>query len=299
MAAPRYVLITGDFYVLYPDLPGNGPEPDGDTISFLPLHDDLVQALPRFNGIAPDRKHLGVYSVRFEGIDALETHYKNRHQNLELADAARDLMLREVGFQTVTFRPDRPNKVESAVPHPLPGYVLATGIEANGRIVAQVYAGQPNEGVADGDRVFVDDARLDRSVNAALVRAGLAYGEFYTTMPFPLIGHLRDEVGKARAAEAGFWPREGISVDASARPASVADLSDMVIFPKLYRRLSDYFADNHSDLAAFDTWVRAKPERDDLTQLPSGERGHLHDTYVVDGQGIRLRYRPEELVFLE
>ena len=45
--------------------------------------------------------------------------------------------------------------------------------------------------------------------------------------------------------------------------------------------------------------MRATPERDDLTQLPSGERGHLHDVYVVDEQGIRLRYRPEELVFLE
>lgn len=298
MAAPRYVLITGDFYVLYPDLPGNGPEPDGDTISFLPLHDDLVQALRRFNGTPPDRKHLGVYSVRFEGIDALETHYKNHHQNLGLANAARDEMLQQVGFATVTFRQDRPNKVESAAPHPLPGYLLATGIEANGRIVAQVYAGQPDEGMADGDRVFVDDARLDRSVNAALVRAGLAYGEFYTTMPFPLIGRLRDAVVAARAAGAGLWPKESIGVDAPARPGSVADLADMVIFPKLYRRLVDYFAD-HSDLAAFDTWVRAAPDRDDLTQLPSGERGHLHDTYVVDGLGIRLRYRPEELVFLE
>ena len=113
--------------------------------------------------------------MRFEGIDALETHYKNRHQNLDLAVAARDVMLREVGFESVTFRPDRPNKVESAVPHPLPGYVLATGIEANGRIVAEVYAGAPDADLTDGDRVFVDDARLDRSVNAALVarRPGL------------------------------------------------------------------------------------------------------------------------------
>jgi hypothetical protein len=32
--------------------------------------------------------------------------------------------------------------------------------------------------------------------------------------------------------------------------------------------------------------------------LPSGERGHLHEVYVVDEQGIKLRDRPEELVFL-
>ena len=45
--------------------------------------------------------------------------------------------------------------------------------------------------------------------------------------------------------------------------------------------------------------VRAEPDRDNLSELPSGERGHLHDVYVVDEQGIKLRDRPEELVFLE
>ena len=299
MAAPRYTLISGEYYVLYPDLPRNGPEPDGDTISFLPDHDDLVQALPRFSNTAAERKHLGVYNVRFEGIDALETHFRNRHQNLEFGDAARDLMLREVGFTEITFFADRPNNVQTAVPHPVRGHILATGIEQNGRIVAQVYAGAPDPGPVDGDRVFVDEALMDRSVNAALVRAGLAYGEFYSTMPFPLIGHLRDLVTQARAAGAGFWPREDVGVDHAAQPTSITDLSDLVIFPKLYRRLVEYFADNHTDLAAFDTWVRASRPRDDPAQLPSGERGNLHDLYQVDEKGISLRFLPEELTFLE
>jgi hypothetical protein len=74
MAAPRYILILGDFYIRYPDLPRNGPEPDGDTINFLPDHDDLIRGLPRFTaGVGPDRRHLGTYGVRFEGIDTLET----------------------------------------------------------------------------------------------------------------------------------------------------------------------------------------------------------------------------------
>jgi hypothetical protein len=299
MPAPRYRLIRGDLYVLYPDLPRNGPEPDGDTISLLPDNDDLVQALPRFGDTPADRKHLGVYSVRFEGIDALETHFQNHHQNLEFADAARDLMLREVGFTQVEFFDDRPNKVQSATPHPLPGHILATGIEENGRIVAQVYAGEPDTGLVDGGRVFVDEALLDGSVNAALVRAGLTYGEFYTTMPFPLITHMRDLVTQARAAGAGFWPHENIGLSTSAQPTDVADLSDLVIFPKLYRRLVDYFGDGHTDLAAFDTWVRAVPERDDPAQLPSGERGHLHDLYEVDEKGISLRILPEQVIFLE
>ena len=33
-------------------------------------------------------------------------------------------------------------------------------------------------------------------------------------------------------------------------------------------------------------------------QLPSGERGHLHDVYVVDEQGIRLRYRPDDYLVI-
>jgi endonuclease YncB( thermonuclease family) len=237
--------------------------------------------------------------VRFEGIDALETHFKNHHQDLTFANAARELMLQQVGFTQVEFFPDRPNKVQHAEPHPLPGYVLATGIEANGRIVAQVYPGTPDDDLVDGGRVFVDDERLDRSVNAALIRAGLAYGEFYTTMPFALIAHLRDLVTEARARGAGFWPSETVGSGTAARPASVADLENMVIFPKLYRRLVDFFTDNHTDLAAFDTWIRAQPDRDDPAQLPSGERGHLHDLYQVDDNGISLRHLPEELIFLE
>ena len=131
------------------------------------------------------------------------------------------------------------------------------------------------------------------------MRAGLAYGEFYSTMPFALIGHLRDVVTQARAAGAGFWPHENVGVGVAAQPTGVADLSDLVIFPKLYRRLVDYFGDGHTDLTAFDTWVRAQPDRDDPAQLPSGERGNLHNLYEVDEKGISLRVLPEELVFLE
>ena len=299
MPAPRYVLITGDFYIRYPDLPRNGPEPDGDTINFLPDNDDLVRALPLFNGVPAERKHLGTYSVRFEGIDALETHFQNHHQNLEFATAARDLMLTQVGFDDVTFFGDRPNKVEAADPHPLPGYLLATGIEANGRVLAQVYSGQPDQGSQDGDRVFVDEDLLDRGVNAALIRAGLAYAELYTTMPFPLIERMRQLVTQARADKAGFWPKEDLRLDQPVQPTSVADLSNLVMFPKLYRRLVAYFTDGHNDLTAFDTWIRANPGRDDPAQLPTGEHGNLHDLYAVDAAGIKLRLLPEQLMFLE
>jgi hypothetical protein len=80
---PRYTLIRGNYYILYPDLPKNGPQPDGDTINFLPDNESLVTSLRRFSDRPPERKHLGTYSVRFEAIDALETHFMNRHQKLD------------------------------------------------------------------------------------------------------------------------------------------------------------------------------------------------------------------------
>ena len=96
MSAPRYRLIRGDFYVLYPDLPRNGPEPDGDTISFLPENDDLVQALPRFSTPpgrpqAPGRLQRAVRGHRRAGDPLPEPSPEPRvRQRRTRGDAARD-----------------------------------------------------------------------------------------------------------------------------------------------------------------------------------------------------------------
>ncbi|HEX2264284.1 MAG TPA: hypothetical protein VHH52_11110 [Pseudonocardiaceae bacterium] len=298
MPAPRYTLIRGEFYIRYPDLPRNGPEPDGDTINFLPDNDDLVRGLPRFDNIGPDRRHLGTYGTRFEGIDTLETHFENQHQNLHFAQAARDRMLQIMGFGKVQFWPDRPNKIESAERHPIPGYLLANGIESNGRVLALVFPGSPTLDAADGDPVFVDLLALEASVNAELVRSSLAYAELYSTMPIDLIHRMRQLVTAARQAGGGLWPHEHISTTARVQLTSLADLSTLIMFPKLYRRLVRYFQAGHTDLAAFDTWIRADPDRDDRVLLPTGELGHLHDLYDVNPDGIGLRYLPEELTFI-
>jgi hypothetical protein len=305
MSAPRYTLIRGNYYILYPDLPDQGPEPDGDTVAFLPDEDDLVRRLCRFSGTWPDRKHLGTYSIRFESIDALETHFAGHHQQFGLAQAARDLMLERVGFGQVEFVPEHPNKVKSAEYHPVRGYVLANGIESNGRVLGLVYAGDPPDGESDGQRVFVDADRLHASVNAALARVGLAYTEVYHTMPLALIRRMRELTSGARARGAGLFAQESVTLAAGVSAHSVGDLNDLVIFPKLYRRLVSFFAEKHpgaGDLVTFDTWVRADPvHRDDRALLPTGEVGNLHDLYQVSGAGpaaaIRLRYLPEDLIF--
>lgn len=293
---PRYTLIKGSFYILYPDLPKNGPQPDGDTINFLPDNDQLIPNLKRFSGRSAERKHLNTYSVRFEGIDALETHYLNRHQNLEFAEAARDRMLELIGFEEVQFFADRHNNVETAEPHPLRGYLAANGIESNGRVLGLVYSG--DTALEDGEPIFVDEALLDQSINAQLVSDGLAYAELYGTMPLSLIRHLRELVKAARTAGSGFWPSEHVRMGAPTPLQGLADLPDLVMFPKLYRRLVKYFQDGYVGLAGFDAWIRAdETSRDDKALLPTGEFGNLHDLFTVDAGGISLNFLPEDMMF--
>ena len=111
--------VRGVFVVRYPDLPRQGPEPDGDTVKFRPVSPAPVEALPRPSGTPPDINARGI-SVRLEAIDALETHFGETHQELTGANAARGRLLKFLefleflGFTGVTFFKDHPNKVESA-----------------------------------------------------------------------------------------------------------------------------------------------------------------------------------------
>src|SRR5215213_4569917 len=98
-------MLLGEFVIRYPDLPRQGPEPDGDTVKFRPDSRALVEALRRPSGRPPDINARGV-SVRLEAIDALETHFEETHQELAGANSARDALLRGLGFTGVTFFPD-------------------------------------------------------------------------------------------------------------------------------------------------------------------------------------------------
>jgi endonuclease YncB( thermonuclease family) len=289
-----YTLLRGQFVIRYPDLPRQGPEPDGDTVKFLPDSPALVETLPRRSGRPPDINARGI-SVRLEAIDALETHFGETHQELVGANAARDELLRLLGFTNVTFFPDLPNKIDTADQDNLRGYVLSNGIDANGRLIAFVYAGDPAE--PDGSAVFVDNARVDASVNAALLAGGFAYAAFYATLPATLRTHLAEASLAARTAGSGIWPRSTADPDGAGTIADLAAAQGLVIWPKLFRRLVPYLA-AHTDFDAFDAWLREdKVNRDDsIFLLASAEHGNLHDIISASGQQIRLTKWPEEFI---
>jgi len=292
---PRYTLIKGRYWIHNPNKPRQGPQPDGDTVSFEPDSIDLVRNLPRFSGRAPDIRTGGRINVRYEGIDALETHFNNTHQDLSFANKARDFNLAQLGFTNVKFFSDSPNVVQSVDANPLPGYVIANGIEANGRLLGIVYTGATSR--VDGEKVFVTNAILDDSINAKLIEAGLVYVEPYDTMPISLVKHLRTRVHAARNANTELWASEDVNMDQGSTMGNLADVQTLVLWPKLFRRLATYFDEGFSGLDQFDAWIRDDlVHRDDSLRLPSGEKGNMHDTYVIDNDTLWLQYNPEDLL---
>jgi endonuclease YncB( thermonuclease family) len=294
MAGPRYTIIHGQFRIHREDQPLQGPQPDGDTIRFEPDDVQLLYALPRFSGRAPDIRSGGI-NVRYEGVDALETHFQGSHQNAEWGRAARDRNLALLGYTNVEFFSDHPNIVSSVDVDPLRGYVIANGIESNGRLLGLVYAGTPTAN--DGERIFVDEAMLDRSINAKLAQEGLVYVEPYDTMPIALVNRLRAIMRTARSAGAGFLGAEDVSVAASAAIPSLDAAQGLVMWPKLFRRLVSYFQEGVTGLSGFDAWIREDPvRRDDTLRLPDGEKANMHDTYEIVSDRMSLTYNPEELL---
>ncbi|EHL02663.1 hypothetical protein M7I_1174 [Glarea lozoyensis 74030] len=137
----EYTLLYGQFVIRYPDLPKQGPEPDGDTMKFAPADQDLVwKKITRRSGRPPKINRRGI-SVRLEAIDALETHFNGTHQELDGGEKARDTLLAKLGFTNIKYWGEHlHNKIQSADQDSLPGFVLSNGIDANGRLIGFVYS---------------------------------------------------------------------------------------------------------------------------------------------------------------
>ena len=348
----RYRLITGQFYLRFEErAQPEQPQPDGDTMRFVPDNPFPFfnpSTIRRYGSVGPDLSNFGI-SVRFEGLDALETHFSKggspvTHQNLALAMAARDAMIGSLGFGNVVFDAEYPYTVRSADNNPVRGYVLANGVEQNGRLLGFVYPGEP-VGVPEYDKwkqaqqgapqpasrpslpptplVFLDAPLVERSVNWKLLDAGLAYAELYTSMPLDLVRQMARRVRHLRAEPPanGIWGREHVALGRSyVWDKQIDSLEDLVMFPKLFRRLVEYAqalstAKSPGKLT-FMSWLRdpiSARERDDRlllppaagnTDPPSCEFGNLHDLVELHGKEavgrleLSLKYNPEDVIVL-
>lgn len=283
----RYTLIKGSFHVV-------GTEPDGDTIRFQPDDPTIVANLGP-PGQRPTFSAGGTQiNTRFEGIDALETHFAGTHQQPRLGDLAAERMLAITGFTRVVRTG---SKVVAAEPPSIRGHVAANSLDSYGRMIAFVFTGE--HAGADGSELFLDSATLAGSVNAALLGEGLVYPAFYTTLPVDLRDHLQAQSRLVRERALELWAEDAPSLDRAVPVPDLAAAAALVMWPKLFRRLVGYFRSGQVGLAGFDAWLRADARnRDDFLQLPNGELGNMHDLVEVSSDTMRLRFRPEDLVVL-
>lgn len=292
-----YRLVKGTFALFYQGERHVGSRPDGDSLWFRPDKPSLLRNL----GDPPRRAEFnggGFAQLRFEGIDALELHYPGSdHQSAPAAVAARDFLLQRVGFSQVQYapNPDIPTSVRSSTPQSIRGHILTRNIDPFRRPVAFVYPGSAPE--SDSSSVFLRTPRLNRSLNAKLMKAGHVYPAYYTGLPVDLRYRLTYLAVTAWNADRGLWPVD----DSRSNPRirNQQDLMQLAIWPKLYRRLAKYFDDDNTGLAQFDSWLRDEPGRDDrIWIIPRGELARLHNTFTITGNRITMNFWPEELIIV-
>jgi endonuclease YncB( thermonuclease family) len=273
-----------------------GSEPDGDSVHFHPSNPEAFTRLEL-------RAHLngqGGTQLRLEAIDALETHYSPRvrggflqHQPLELAHAAAAALLQRLGFSDVQRDGER---VTSSTPEQTEGYILTRFADKYGRAVSFAYAGPSDHD--DLSSVFVDEELLSESVNFQLVADGLAYPTYYSKLFPDLRNTLTAAAIQARSDQRGVW--EDDATTSGATITSLEALNEqLVILPKLFRRLVDYLALGAGDisLAGFLAFLASRDDR--LFVIPDGHATGLDNITRVDGQTVRLLHAPQDLIFIE
>lgn len=304
-----YRVVTGEFQLYYTTAKGvhSGSQPDGDTIKFTPHRGKAafkdIEEVPVPGGVTPPEKQPrrrvdfntgGQCNLRFEAIDSLELHFQGTQQDDTLARAAREIMLKRVGFAPVTYAPTKFIEVRSATPHPIRGYVITRGIDVYGRPVSFVFTGKSPK--ADNSKIFLSAKQVRKSVNAAVLRTGHAYNTFYAGLPTDLRNAMASESHASRKPAKGLW--KGFTPQQLSAAGSITALSMSRVWPKLFRRLVAYFKATGGSLSGFDSWLRGRDDDDAIWIIPKAHRGNLHDIYQISGSQIALKYEPDELVIV-
>lgn len=266
-----FLLIRGSF------LPTRG-QPDGDSVRFTPdnssLFDRLEAMARRRLKTSTDATGRVSVQLRYEGIDAME-----KDALPDLPKQALDNNKKLIGFR------------EGEVEEP-PGYVLASGIEKNGRPIVFVFAGEPDQD--DGEMVFLSAASSRKSVNYAQAKAGLAYPMFYMSLYAELRKELASAVVQARQAKRGVWAADKSNTGFPFKTRSAVRTLPP-IYPKLYRRLQKT---NATTADGFLAELERQAER--VATLSDGRFLRFDDAVKpMAGNKLKLSYLPEDLVFQE
>jgi endonuclease YncB( thermonuclease family) len=301
-----FIVIRGAFHLLNQTSSGNltGFEPDGDSMQFKPANPSLLSKLTQLSQPFHLTK-IGSVQLRFEGIDALELHYNpthggpRTHQPRPLADDSRDFLTKALGLDPVTYAPPTNLRVRPPAVHDgSSGYILSRSLEVHGRPVSFVFFGKPP--AKDGQEINLTPALLKRSVNYKSLLNGFSYPLFYDTLFKDLREVLAQAAQAARKNKLGLWAKD--TSQTGVKITSQADLETKgIIFPKLFRRLTDYLAEGNSGLGGFLSFLQKKKEQvQDLDPNSPTFTNFTHFDNVVRVKNgkVGLRQLPETLVFV-
>ncbi|MGZ3096989.1 thermonuclease family protein [Streptomyces sp. H62] len=270
-----------------------GSQPDGDTVHFTADDPAEWSLVGGGGGRAVEHSAVGRAKLRLDAVDALETHYgpSHDHQPLQFAHAARDELLKSLGFTDVQRQPDE--TVTATTPETVPGFVLTRGADVHGRCIALAGAGTAPG--TSGMEIDVDVAVLRTTVNHHLIAQGLAYPTFYRSLFTSLRTEMSAVAVRAREARRGLWASDVTT--AGAKIEGLSSLTDdVVILPKLFRRTVDYLR-LAMPLSCYPAFLAGGQDR--YSVLSTGERraGLHHIVEVTNGHTVRMTRQPEELVF--
>jgi hypothetical protein len=274
-----------------------GASPDGDSIRFYPYEADAFAKA----GLNVQTNSHGGAQLRLDAIDALETHYAPRsapqpwHQPTALGDGAADALLGLLGFSDVQ-RDDR-GYVSASTPAEEPGYILTRFGDKYGRAVAFAFPGDRPGGTARP--VYLNVPELRTSVNHALLADGWAYPTFYSKLYVDLREDLAATAVTARNAKSGVWADDQTLTGFTVKSRHQVQ-NELVILPKLFRRLADYLmleAPSSVAMAGFHKFLAAKNDR--LFTVPSGQATSLDTLVELSQHVVKLTLPPEQIIFLE
>jgi hypothetical protein len=272
-------VIRGTFHV-------KGYSPDGDSIRFKADDEDNWGLL---DGPPAKRNARGHAQLRLEAIDTLETHFQGVHQPLTFAKQAMDHLMAQFGITGVQWNAQ--GTMVTQANDGTTGYIISREVEKNRRPVAFAFAGVPPE--ADGAEVFLDEARVEQSANAEMLRSGMAYPTYYKGLFPDLRAALTAITASARQGNKGVWPHDKTN-SGFAATGMQSITEDRVILPKLFRRLAAYLEAGGA-ATGFDDYMASLAE--EVLIISTAHATHFDTVIEVTGDTVKMTEPPENLMF--
>ncbi|MGI0481721.1 hypothetical protein ACN4EE_13135 [Geminocystis sp. CENA526] len=274
-----FTLIKGTFHAV-------GYSPDGDSIRFKAYNPENWSKLI---GIPPQLNEFNHVQIRLIGMDSLETHFLQCQQSVKWALSAANFLLQSLEIDGVKWNQEQ-NSIVKADDN-IEGFILAKKTDQHGRPLGFVFKG--NIDVKDGEIFFLPLELFFESVNYQSLLHGESYPTYYRGLAPTLRKKMTLAVNHAKKHNLGVW-----KCDSTNKGFHVWDLfdeeKDIVILPKLFRRLVSYLETNQ-ELEGFKYSV-VKSEK--VLVLPAQTKKLFRDIIIQEDTIFKLSELPEDLVYL-